>query len=61
LLALAEALFGQAPDAWLVTVAGTDFGLRETLSVEGWQHARVAQEHVEGLLRQLEARPAAGA
>jgi hydrogenase maturation protease len=61
LLALAQALFGQAPDAWLVTVAGTDFGLRETLSVEGWQHARVAQEHVECLLRQLDARPAAGA
>jgi hydrogenase maturation protease len=53
LLAVARSLFGRAPEAWLVTIAGTDFGLRETLSVESRHRAREAQEHVECLLRQL--------
>lgn len=55
LLTLARALFGHAPPAWLVSVAGADFGLRESLSPEGRRHAAEAVKHVEGLLRELEA------
>jgi hydrogenase maturation protease len=56
LLAVARSLFGRAPAAWLVTIAGTDFRLRETLSAESRHRAREAQERVEYLLRQLNAR-----
>jgi hydrogenase maturation protease len=51
LLALAHALYGRAPSAWLVSVAGVDFGLKETLSPTGQHHARLAQEQVENLIR----------
>jgi len=53
LLSLTEVLYGNAPLAWLVTVAGVDFGLRETLSAEGQRHAREAQKRIEWLLQSL--------
>ena len=53
LLALARALYGKAPPAWLVTVAGTDFGLSETLSPAGQHHAREARVCVDRLIWSL--------
>ncbi len=51
LLALSVVLYGQAPPAWLVSVAGVDFGLKETLSTEGRHRARAAEEQIERLVR----------
>jgi hydrogenase maturation protease len=51
LLSLAQTLRGQAPAAWLVQVAGEDFGLRETLSPRGLCHAKAAFECVKDLIQ----------
>jgi hydrogenase maturation protease len=51
LLGLAQALYGQAPEAWLVTVAGEDFGLGEHLSAAALRHMSTALEGVESLVR----------
>ncbi len=53
LLALTWAVFGHAPEAWLVTIGGDNFELRDTLSTVGRNHARTAQEHVEELIHAL--------
>jgi hydrogenase maturation protease len=51
LLALTRAACGRSPEAWLVTVAGADFGYREGLTEVGRRHARLAAERVKCLLR----------
>jgi hypothetical protein len=53
LLALVQMLYGTAPPAWLVNVAGTDFALGETLSAEVRVRAAQAQICVERLIRQV--------
>jgi hydrogenase maturation protease len=52
LLALARAVYGQAPEAWLVTAAGADFGFRDGLSPTGRANAREARGYVERLIRE---------
>jgi hydrogenase maturation protease len=42
LLALARDLFGPAPPAWMVTIAGQNFDLGEPLSRAGRRHAEQA-------------------
>jgi hydrogenase maturation protease len=54
LLALSRALYGKAPRAWLVRVAGHDFGLGEALSSEVQHRAQKALEHIESLVQQRE-------
>jgi hydrogenase maturation protease len=54
LLGLALALYGNAPEAWLVTVMGCDFGLREQLSPEAQRHTRDALARIEALARAQE-------
>lgn len=51
LLGLAQVLYGRAPDAWLVTVAGECFRPREGLTDAARRHAHLAVETVESLLR----------
>jgi hydrogenase maturation protease len=51
LLGLARALYGHVPEAWLVTVAGYDFGLREHLSPQAQRHACAALARLETLVR----------
>jgi hypothetical protein len=51
LLALAQTLHGRAPLAWMVSVAGEDFGLRETLSPRGLWLAHEALARVEAQLQ----------
>jgi hydrogenase maturation protease len=51
LLGLAQALYGRAPEAWLVTVAGEDFGLGEHLSAAALRHMSTALERVESLVQ----------
>jgi hydrogenase maturation protease len=51
LLALARAVYGRAPEAWLVTATGTDFWFGDGLSVAGREHVRAACAWVERLLR----------
>jgi hydrogenase maturation protease len=51
LLALAHALYRRAPAAWLVTVAGEDFGLGETPSEVGTRNLREAVNDVAVLIR----------
>jgi hydrogenase maturation protease len=51
LLALAGALFGNAPEAWLVTVAAADLGLGEGLSAAA---ERQLPEAVAAVLRALD-------
>jgi hydrogenase maturation protease len=52
LLALAVAVFGRAPEAWLVTAAGADFGFRDGLTAAGAENARAAAGRVERLVRE---------
>ena len=52
LLALAQAVFGRSPEAWLVTAAGADFGFGDTLSPAGRVNARQARGRVERLVRE---------
>ncbi|WP_366949723.1 hydrogenase [Geobacter sp.] len=49
LLALADGLYGAAPPAWLVTVAGHDFGHGEGFSTEV-RHALATAEQMVGVL-----------
>lgn len=51
LLGLAQVLYGAAPDAWLVTIAGESFGLGEGLSDSARRHADAALEQVAAILR----------
>jgi hydrogenase maturation protease len=48
--ALAWDLFGRAPPAWLVTVAGVNFELGETLSATAQRHAAEARGCIERLI-----------
>jgi hydrogenase maturation protease len=50
LLALARDLYGRAPKAWWVTVAGESFGLGEALSPEARARCRVALERILSLV-----------
>ncbi|WP_298440124.1 hydrogenase maturation protease [Geobacter sp.] len=50
LLALAEHLYGAAPPAWLVTVAGHDFGHGEGFSPEVRDALATAEEMVRALI-----------
>lgn len=50
LLALARAVFGRAPEAWLVTAAGDDFGFRDGLSPAGRARAAEAVDRVLALV-----------
>ncbi len=50
LLALARAVYGIAPGAWLVTAAGDDFGFRDGLSSVGRANADLAREEVLRLI-----------
>lgn len=52
LLALAQAVFGRSPEAWLVTAAGADFGFGDALSPAGRANAQLAREWVERLIRE---------
>jgi hydrogenase maturation protease len=52
LLALAGAVYGHAPEAWLVTAAGADFGFRDGLSPTGRANARAAVGCVERIIRE---------
>jgi hydrogenase maturation protease len=51
LLRMAHALYGWAPQAWLITVAGEDFGLGEGLTELALRRAQAAVERIESLLR----------
>jgi hydrogenase maturation protease len=51
LLRLAQAVYGRAPEAWLVTVAGEEFGLTDRLSPAALRHSRLAREHIADLVR----------
>jgi hydrogenase maturation protease len=50
LLGLAERLYGRAPEAWLVSVEGCEFGLSEQLSAAALRHGRLALQHIERLV-----------
>lgn len=50
LLALARAVYGRAPEGWLVTVTGEDFGVRDGLTELGRERARAAAVRVRQLL-----------
>jgi len=50
-LALAWTVYGQGPEAWLVTAAGDDFGFHDGLSPIGRENTRRAREQVLGLIR----------
>jgi hydrogenase maturation protease len=52
LVALARAVYGQAPEAWLVTAAGSDFDFRNGLSATGRENAREAMGYVKSILRE---------
>jgi hydrogenase maturation protease len=52
LLALARALYGRVPEAWLVTAGGEDFGFRDGLSPTGRENACRAVSRVGGLIRE---------
>jgi hydrogenase maturation protease len=51
LLALAEAVCGRRPEAWLVTVPAAGFGLGEPLSAAARRGVAAAERLVLGLLR----------
>jgi hydrogenase maturation protease len=53
LLCLAHTLYANAPVAWMVRVAGADFGLRETLSPQGQACAAEALRLMERLLQSI--------
>jgi hydrogenase maturation protease len=50
LLRLAQILYGSAPEAWLISIAGKNFGLKEGLSDQAGRYAHAAMEHVEAIL-----------
>jgi hydrogenase maturation protease len=50
LLAMALDLFGSCPDAWLVTIPSTDFGLGEELSGRACRRLEDALRRIESLL-----------
>jgi hydrogenase maturation protease len=50
LLALAQTLYGRAPEAWLVTVPGRDFDLGERLSDVGTAQSGVALTRIRELI-----------
>lgn len=52
LLALAFAVYGGSPRAWLVTAAGADYGFRDGLSPTGRERSRDALKHVLRLIRE---------
>ena len=52
LLTLAWEVYGRAPDAWLVTAAGADFGFHDGLSAAGRENARTARGCVERIIRE---------
>jgi hydrogenase maturation protease len=52
LLQLAQDLYGRTPEAWLVTIAGEDFGVGEGMTEATLRHARSAVGWIERLLRQ---------
>jgi cupin 2 domain-containing protein len=49
-LALAEALYGKAPRAWLVTIPGTSFGFSTEMTEAGRAGVAEAAERMETLL-----------
>jgi hydrogenase maturation protease len=51
LLELAQLLYGQAPEAWMLRVSGEDFGLRESLSPGGLRNAEQALALLEQWVR----------
>ncbi len=51
LLELARRVFGRAPDAWSVAIAGEEFGVGEGLSRAGKNNADAAAEQIEAFLR----------
>lgn len=52
LLALARAVYGRVPEAWLVTVGGANFGFRDALTPTGRENAQEAVGYVEHLIRE---------
>ena len=50
LLALAEALYGRRPEAWLVTIPAADFGLGERLSATATAGVAVALRQINRLV-----------
>jgi hydrogenase maturation protease len=50
LLAVALLLFERAPEAWLVTIPGVDFGIGEGLSPETEESCRIACDKVRELV-----------
>jgi hydrogenase maturation protease len=50
LLAMAQAIYGRQPRAWLVTVAGTDFSLGTGLSPSARRGVHEALERIAGLI-----------
>jgi hydrogenase maturation protease len=53
LLSLAQALYGRAPLAWWITVAGRNFDLGERLSPEALANAKAAVTKIINLLETL--------
>ena len=51
LLALARAVYGRGPEAWLVTAAGADFGFGDCLSAAGRENAQAACTWIDRLMR----------
>jgi hydrogenase maturation protease len=51
LLALARTVYGTAPEAWCVSVAGQDFDFEEHLSPAGERNAGLAVEKIEAMVR----------
>lgn len=54
LLSLAKALYGQAPTAWLVTIAGEDFSLGRPLSPRVERDMAATIERIETLIASFE-------
>jgi hydrogenase maturation protease len=50
LLALARAVYGRAPEAWLVAVTGCHFEFGDGLSLVGVENANEARQRVIGLI-----------
>lgn len=53
LLALAEALYGYAPPAWLVTIPGASFGFSTEMTDAGHAGATEAAKRILGLLAEM--------
>lgn len=50
LLVFARAVYGRVPEAWLVTVAGVDFGYRDDLTPAGLENALEAVDYIRFLI-----------